>query len=670
MEVQKKKLDVELEKLHDTKKDDVINFEELGVDAIFLDEAHYYKNLAVFTKMRGVGGIGGSRAKKASDMLMKVEYINEINGAERGVVFATGTPISNSMSELFVLQRYLQHQELKKRGLKHFDSWAAQFGEVVSSLELAPEGTGYRIKNRFAKFVNLPELMTMFKDVADIQTKDMLNLPVPELRNGKSEVIASDGSDYLKDKMMEFAERAERIRGGEDPRIDNMLKVTNEARLIGLDPRILDPVAPNDENSKVNKCVETVYDEYLKSNHFKGTQIIFSDVGTPSKKRFSVYPYIKEELIKKGIPEHEICFIHDAKSDVQREKMFSDMRGGYKRIILGSTQKMGTGTNIQDKLISLHHLDCPWRPADLEQREGRILRQGNQNEEVSIYKYVTKSSFDSYMWQLVENKQKFISQVMTSKTVSRDAEDIDETVLSYAEVKAIATGNPLIKEKMQVDNEVSRLKLLKSNYDSKKYSLEDRILYSYPQQIKRQEETINCVANDIKTRDLNHKEEFEIKISDQVFDQRENAGLYVFALLGNMKENESRVIGEFNGFEVLLNKGFFSADRELLLRGNKSYSISISDSSHGNMVKLENTLKGFEKQIETGEIKIDEIKRNLNQAKEEFKKPFIHDEKLKGLLRRQRELDSELDMNKDDNLVVDEEISIKISERIMECENC
>jgi N12 class adenine-specific DNA methylase len=669
MEVQKKKLDVELEKLHDTKKDDVINFEELGVDAIYLDEAHYYKNLAVFTKMRGVGGIGGSRAKKASDMLMKVDYINEINGAERGVVFATGTPISNSMSELFVLQRYLQHQELKKRGLKHFDSWAAQFGEVVSSLELAPEGTGYRIKNRFAKFVNLPELMTMFKDIADIQTKDMLDLPVPKLRDEKSIVIASEGSKYLEEKMMEFADRAERIRGGEDPRIDNMLKVTNEARLIGLDPRILDSLAPNDENSKVNKCVETVYDEYLKSSHFKGTQIVFSDTGTPNKNRFSVYPYIKEELIKKGIPEHEICFIHDAKSDVQREEMFSDMRGGHKRIILGSTQKMGTGTNIQDKLISLHHLDCPWRPADLEQREGRILRQGNQNKEVSIYKYVTKCSFDSYMWQLVENKQKFIAQVMTSKTVSRDAEDIDETVLSYAEVKAIATGNPLIKEKMQVDNEVSRLKLLKSNFDSKKYSLEDRILYSYPQQIKRQEEIIECTVKDIEIRNSNVKEDFEIKVNDQIFDERESAGLYVFALLSNMKEDESKVIGKFNGFEVLLKKGFFSSDRELILRGNRSNTISVSDSPHGNMVKLENLLKGFEKQVEKAEIKIDEINRNLNQAKEEFKKPFNHDEKLKSLLRRQLELNGELDMDKEDELMVDENLGIKADEKNIEYGN-
>jgi DUF971 family protein len=348
------------------------------------------------------------------------------------------------------------------------------------------------------------------------------------------------------------------------------------------------------------------------------------------------------------------------------------MRGGYKRIILGSTQKMGTGTNIQDKLISLHHLDCPWRPADLEQREGRILRQGNQNKEVSIYKYVTKSSFDSYMWQLVENKQKFISQVMTSKTVSRDAEDIDETVLSYAEVKAIATGNPLIKEKMEVDNEVSRLKLLKSNFDSKKYSLEDRILYSYPQMIKRQEEIIECVVKDIEIRNVNAKGDFEIKVNDRIFDEREKAGLYVFALLNNTKEDETKVIGEFNGFEVLLKKGFFSSDKELILKSNRAYSISISDSPHGNMVKLENMLKGLENQVENTEINIDEINRNLNQAKEEFKKPFNHEEKLKTLLRKQLELNSELDMDKEDELMVDEEVGIKTNEKskIDEIDGC
>jgi N12 class adenine-specific DNA methylase len=378
MEAEKKKLEVELKKLHDTPKDNVINFEELGVDAIYLDEAHYYKNCAVFSKMRNVGGISQSKAKKASDMLMKTQYIQEVNGGEKGVVFATGTPIANSMTELFVMQRYLQNKELESRGLKHFDSWAAQFGEVVSALELAPEGTGYRIKNRFAKFTNLPELMTMFKNVADIQTADMLNLPVPKLKGDKANIIVAESNDYIANKMEEFAERSESIRAGEDPRIDNMLKVTIEARLLGLDPRTLDPNAPNYPDSKVNLCIEAVYKEYPNSSDTKGTQIIFSDTGTPTTDgRFSVYPYIKEELIKKGIPADEICFIHDAKSDTQREELFADMRSGNKRIIIGSTQKMGTGTNIQVKLIALHHLDCPWRPVE-DEHAPRTIRLFNK----------------------------------------------------------------------------------------------------------------------------------------------------------------------------------------------------------------------------------------------------------------------------------------------------
>ncbi|WP_243141156.1 DUF6908 domain-containing protein [Alkaliphilus pronyensis] len=659
MESEKKKLEVELKRLHDTPKDNVINFEELGVDAIYLDEAHYYKNCAVFSKMRNVGGVGQSKAKKASDMLMKTQYIQEVNGGEKGVVFATGTPISNSMTELFVMQRYLQNKELESRGLKHFDSWAAQFGEVVSALELAPEGTGYRIKNRFAKFTNLPELMTMFKNVADIQTADMLNLPVPKLKGGKSKVIVAESNDYIDEMMASFAERAEHIRGGIDPRIDNMLKVTNEARLLGLDPRTLDPDAPNDPDSKVNRCIEAVYQEYMESSEVKGTQIIFSDTGTPTNDgRFSVYPYIKEELIKKGIPAEEICFIHDAKSDHQRESLFADMRSGHKRIIIGSTPKMGTGTNIQSKLVALHHLDCPWRPADLEQREGRILRQGNENEEVNIYKYVTKSTFDSYLWQLVENKQRFISQIMTSKSVSRSAEDIDETVLSYAEVKAIATGNPLIKEKMEVDNEVSRLTLLKGAYDSNKYSLEDRFFYRYPQEIKRHEEAIECIVKDTEKRDMDTSTEFKVTIEGKVFHEREKAGTYMLALLNGMKDGETRTVGNLKGFELSITKSPFHMEQGMTLHGNKTYFIGFSDSPHGNMIKLENTLEAFEKRIEKHEMTIEELTRNMNQAKEEWEKPFAHQSTLERILKRQNELNHLLDMNKEaDTIIGDEDVN-------------
>lgn len=660
MEAEKKKLEVELKKLHDTPKDNVVNFEELGVDAIYLDEAHYYKNCAVFSKMRNVGGVNQSKAKKASDMLMKTQYIQEVNGGERGVVFATGTPISNSMTELYVMQRYLQNKELESRGLRHFDSWAAQFGEVVSALELAPEGTGYRIKNRFVKFTNLPELMTMFKNVADIQTADMLDLPVPKLKDGKAKVIVAESNDYIAEKMDSFATRAENIRSGEDPRVDNMLKVTNEARLLGLDPRTLDPDAPNYPDSKVNLCIEEVYKEYVQSNDVKGTQIIFSDTGTPTTDgRFSVYQYIKEELIKRGIPANEICFIHDAKSDKQREELFADMKSGNKRILLGSTTKCGTGMNVQNKLIALHHLDCPWRPSDLEQREGRILRQGNQNEEVSIYKYVTKSTFDAYLWQLVENKQRFISQIMTSKSVSRSAEDIDETVLSYAEVKAIATGNPLIKEKMEIDNEVSRLTLLKSNYDSNKYSLEDRFLYRYPLEIKRQEEMIECLVKDIEKRDMVRSEDFKITIEGRVFDEREKAGTYMLSLLQGIREGESKSIGHFNGFDLSLTKSVFSNETGMTLHGNKTYFITLSDSTYGNMIKLDNILDSFEKRVEKCEVSIDELTRNMEQAKEEFDKPFLHQAILERVIKRQTELNLLLDMNKgDESPVADENENI------------
>ncbi|SKC77858.1 helicase-related protein [Maledivibacter halophilus] len=662
MEAEKKKLETELKKLHDTKKDQVINFEELGVDAIYLDEAHYYKNCAVFSKMRNVAGVGQSKAKKASDMLMKTQYIQEMNGGEKGVVFATGTPISNSITELFVMQRYLQSKELESRGLKHFDSWAAQFGEVVSALELSPEGTGYRIKNRFAKFTNLPELMTMFKNVADIQTADMINLPVPKLKGGKAKIIVAESNDYIARKMDTYAKRAENIRGGEDPRVDNMLKVTNEARLLGLDPRTLDPNAPNFPDSKVNRCIDAVYKEYIDSRDIKGTQLIFSDTGTPTNDgRFSVYTYMKEELIKKGIPADEICFIHDAKTDVQREELFADVRSGNKRILIGSTAKCGTGTNVQQKLIALHHLDCPWRPADLEQREGRILRQGNENEEVSIYKYVTQSTFDSYMWQLVENKQRFISQIMTSKSVSRSAEDIDETVLSYAEVKAIATGNPLIKQKMEVDNEVSRLTLLKADYDSNKYSLEDRFLYKYPMEIKRQEEIIECLIKDIEKRDMAQEQEFKMTIEGRVFHEREKAGTYMLAILQGLKEGEKKSVGSFKGFELSISKSAYSSDNGMTLHGSKSYFASFSDSPHGNMMKLENILDSLEKRIEDHEIRVEELNRNMKQAKEEFQKPFAHQASLERALKRQFELNIQLDMNKepDENIVDDEDLNDK-----------
>lgn len=662
MEKLKLSLTAEIKRLNDSPKDNVINFEELGVDALYVDEAHYFKNCAVFSKIRNVAGISNTRAKKSSDMLMKTQYIQEINKG-RGVVFATGTPISNSMTEMYVMQRYLQNKELEKRNIHHFDAWAAQFGEVVSSLELAPEGTGYRYKSRFSKFTNLPELMTIFKNMADVKTPDMLNLPVPKLKNDTYRLIDSKSSEFTKDIMASFVERASDIRNGSvDPRIDNMLKITNEARLLGLDPRLLFADAPNEPDSKVNQCIEHVYEEYLENNLNKGTQIIFCDAGTPnSNGRFSVYPYIKEELIKRGIPENEMCFIHDAKSEVQREAMFADMRSGNKRIIIGSTQKMGTGTNIQDKLIALHHLDCPWRPSDLEQREGRILRQGNTNDEVSIYRYVTKGTFDSYLWQIVENKQRFISQIMTSKSVVRNAEDIDKTVLSFAEVKALATGNPLIKEKMDVDNEVSRLMLLKSNYNSRRYTMEDNFTYRYPKLINEGNQKLECLIKDIALRDMNKIEDFHITINGKLFDEREKAGIFIQSLIAKVEEDDDAEIhiGQFKGFDLLLQTNKFFGQHKLILHGNLKHAVDFGDSPHGNMVRLENILEGFERKQEKLEDKLSEYQRDLEQSKEEFEKPFKYEGELASKLKHQFELNAELDMDKGVDEVIADEDSLK-----------
>ncbi|MGV8149453.1 MAG: helicase-related protein [Alkaliphilus sp.] len=666
MEKLKHSLNAELKRLHDTPKDDVVNFEELGIDGLYLDEAHCFKNCAVFSKIRNVAGISNTRAKKSADMLMKTQYIQEINKG-RGVVFATGTPISNSMTEMYVMQRYLQNVELTKRNIHHFDAWAAQFGEVVSSLELAPEGTGYRYKSRFSKFTNLPELMTIFKNMADIQTADMINLPIPKLKEGKHEIITSESSDTTKEVMDEFVERARDIRNGNvDPRVDNMLRITNEARLLGLDPRLLTANASNEADSKVNKCIEEVYEEYKNSRNTKGTQIIFCDIGTPNTNgRFSVYPYIKEELIKRGVKEEEICFIHDAKSEIQREEIFGDLRSGNKRIILGSTQKMGTGVNIQDRLIALHHLDCPWRPSDLEQREGRILRQGNKNEEVSIYRYITRNSFDAYLWQIVENKQRFISQIMTSKSIARNAEDIDETVLSFAEVKALATGNPLIKEKMDIDNEVSRLSLLKSSYSSKKYKMEDNFTYKYPKLINASKDKIECLIKDVEIRDMNKQNDFKIMLNGLFFEEREKAGTYIQVLMSNLETGKEINIGKFNGFDLLIKKDYFMNQHNFILKGNMKHTVEVGASPHGNMVRLENLLQNLEKQIERQDTLVNEYRRNMQQSKEEFEKPFIHEAELSAKLKRQFELNAELDMDKgqDEVLADDESMKENDSER-------
>lgn len=649
MEKFKKNLETDLKKLTDSKKDDVINFEELGIDCMFVDEAHNYKNCAVFSKMRNVAGISNSKAKKATDMLMKCQYIQEVNEG-RGVIFATGTPISNSMTEMYVMMRYLQNNELKRRGIDIFDSWAAMFGEVVTSLELSPEGNGYRMKSRFAKFNNLPELMNIFKKVADVQTADMLNLPVPKLVDDKYQIVVSNPSEFTEKTMMEFVDRAEAIRNKQvDPRADNMLKITNEARLLGTDPRLLDKNAEDEADSKVNMCIQNIYDRYQDTNDIKGTQIVFCDVGTPNKNgRFCIYDDIKSKLIEKGISEQEICFIHDAKTEVQREHIFESLRNGDKRIILGSTAKMGTGTNIQDRLVALHHLDTAWKPSSIEQREGRILRQGNMNDEVHIYRYVTKGTFDSYMWGLVENKQRFISQIMTSKAVSRSCEDIDESVLSFAEVKALATGNPLIKEKMQIDNDVRRLKLLKAAYNSQRYTLQDDFTIRYPKKMTELSQKVKYLQEDIQRRDEYKDEKFKIQIDGISFEDRKDAGTMLESFFENIRKDEKLKVGHYKGFDIFMSKTHMNILPKIALQGKLKYTIELGHSDHGNISRIENAINSLDSKMELYVAEKEELKDRLEQSKEEYNKPFKHEDELKDKLKRQSELDAELDMSKKD----------------------
>ena len=658
MEKMRANLEAQIKELaDDSKKDDLITFESLGIDYMFVDEAHYYKNCAVFSKMRNVAGINQSKAKKATDMLMKCQYINEINNG-KGLVFATGTPLSNSMVEMFVMQRYLDYLELEKRGMLHFDAWAAQFGEVVSSLELAPEGTGYRYRNRFAKFTNLPELLSMYHNFADVVTDEMLDIPIPKIRNGKCDIVVCNPSDFVLEQMMEYVVRANNIRNGlVKSWEDNMLKITNEARLLATDPRLINPMEENTPESKVSMCADKVFAEYVQSEEIKGTQIVFCDIGTPNGKgKFNVYDALKEELVSRGIPENEICFIHDAKNDSQREEMFAQMRSGEKRIILGSTSKMGTGTNIQNRLVALHHMDCPYRPADIEQREGRALRQGNMNDEVAIYRYVTQNTFDSYMWQLVENKQRFISQIKSGNTVARSCEDIDETVLSYAEVKAIATGDERIKEKMDLDLEISRLQLLKANYDNGRYSLQDKFTFSYPKAIAEGEQYLECLLKDREVRNIHQTDEFTITVDGKIYDDREEAGKRIMLLARTMKNDESqKTIGTFKGFELQLKKEqtYSGMQFSLILHGNTKYTSDLSDSPSGNTMRLENLLKGIDGSIEKTEVNLDECRKNMEFAKAEYEKPFAHGDTLKEKLKRQAELDNELDLSKKEDVIIE-----------------
>ncbi|NSS94637.1 DEAD/DEAH box helicase family protein [Enterococcus faecalis] len=646
LEKTKKKLETRLEKLNDDfKKDDVITFEELGVDKLFIDEAHNYKNLYLYTKMRNVAGIGQSEAFKSSDMFMKCRYMDEMTGG-KGIVFATGTPVSNSMTELYTMQRYLQYESLKKNNLEHFDSWASTFGETQSAFELSPEGTGYRVKTRFSKFYNLPELMSMFKEVADIQTADMLNLPTPEAHY---EVIKTLPSEEQKEILKSLSERADDVRNRVvEPDEDNMLKITNDGKKLALDQRLINPLLPDNPDSKVNVCVKNVFSIWDKTRENKSTQLLFSDMSTPKGDgEFNIYDDIREKLVAMGIPKEEIAFIHEANSDKQKDELFAKVRKGEIRILMGSTQKMGAGTNVQNKLIALHDLDVPWRPADLEQRAGRIVRQGNENKEVSIYRYVTENTFDAYLWQTIENKQKFISQIMTSKTPVRVAEDVDESSLNYAEIKALATGDPKIKEKMDLDNEVTKLKMLEANYKSNRYRLEDKVAKNYPEEIARTEKLIGAVKKDIS--EVEPKAEGEEKftsiiiLGEKITDKK-LAGEKLLEAISKVKINESKVIGKYRNMDLEVSYNFFTNEHNFSLNGAAKHSGELGTSADGNITRLDNALEKMPEKLKRLEEKLISTKEQLENAKEELKKPFEKAEELKSKILRLAELNKLLDM--------------------------
>ena len=667
MEKTKKGLETRLAKLNDTsRKDDVVTFEELGVDRIFVDEAHYYKNLFLYTKMRNVGGIAQTEAQKSSDLFMKCRYLDELTGG-KGVIFATGTPISNSMVELYTMQRYLQYGELEKRHLQQFDAWASTFGETVTAIELSPEGTGYRAKTRFAKFFNLPELMALFKEVADIQTSEMLNLPVPKA-NYHNVVI--EPSEIQKELVKDLSERAEKIRNRMvDSSVDNMLKITNDGRKLALDQRLTNDMLEDFEHSKVATCADNIYSIWDKTSEDKSAQLVFCDLSTPHNDgKFNVYDDLKTKLIDRGIPEEEIAFIHDANTDARKQELFNKVRRGQVRVLIGSTQKMGAGTNCQDRLIALHDLDCPWRPSDLIQRSGRIIRQGNKNPEVDIYRYVTEGTFDAYLYQLVENKQRFISQIMTSKTPVRFAEDIDETALSYAEIKALAAGNPDIIEKTELDTQVAKLKLLKQNYLSEKYALEDKVIKYYPNEIKRLENRIEDMKEDIKvfnnnnTRD-NSFEKMNIKGTD--FTERKEAGEKIIEICKSMTNPEPLEIGEYKGFKIILS--FDTMDRKFYasMKNNLSYKTELGSDPSGNITRIDNVLNGIETRLSSIENNLEDTKKNYESAKKEIEKPFPQEEELKTKSKRLDELNIKLNLNNKDKEIIDD--GNDISDDSQEC---
>ena len=657
LEKTKRGLETKLQRLNDReRKDDVVTFEELGVDRLFIDEAHYYKNLFLYTKMRNVAGISQTEAQKSSDLYMKCRYLDEITDSH-GVVFATGTPISNSMTEMYTMQRYLQYNRLKDAHLQHFDAWASTFGETITAIELAPEGTSYRAKTRFARFFNLPELVSMFKDIADVQTADMLQLPVPEAEY-HNEVIKP--SDFQREMVASFAERAENVRKGiVKPYEDNMLKITNDGRKLALDQRLNNPMLPDEDTSKVNACLDNIYRIWLESSEQRSAQLVFCDLSTPHNDgKFNVYDDLRIKLIERGVPEEEIAFIHEANTETKKAELFGNVRTGKVRILLGSTAKMGAGTNVQKRLIALHHLDIPWRPSDIEQREGRILRQGNDNPKVEIFRYVTENTFDSYMWQTIEAKQKFIGQIMTSKSPARACEDVDETALTYAEVKALATGNPHIKEKMDLEVQVSKLKLLKSNYLSMRYSLEDRLLKKVPHDIRLTEENIAGCEADMNLYTLHKVDGFAgMTVSGTTYgaDEKKDAGVAILAACMAKTSGNESMIGNYMGFDLFLAYDSFSKTFKMRMEGMLSYRIDLGEDVYGNITRMDNALASIPARKQGYERTLTELHDQERNLKEELEKPFPQEDELREKTDRLTELDALLNLDKHESDAIGEE---------------
>ena len=661
LEKTKKSLQARMKKLNDqTRKDDVVTFEQLGVDRLFVDESHSFKNLFLYTKMRNVAGISQTDAQKSSDMFMKCRYMDELTGG-RGITFATGTPVSNSMTELYTIMRYLQYDTLMRMGMGHFDSWAATFGETVTAIELSPEGTGYRAKTRFARFFNLPELISIFKEAADIQTSDMLNLPVPEAEF-INEVLKP--SEEQQEMVSAFSERAESVRGGlVNPTEDNMLKITNDGRKCALDQRLLNEILPDAEKSKVNTCVENAFQVWDEGKTDRTTQLIFCDLSTPKGDgTFNVYDDVRNKLVARGIPKEEIAFIHEYNTEAKKAELFAKVRAGQVRILMGSTPKLGAGTNVQDRLIALHHLDCPWKPSDLEQQEGRILRQGNQNDKVKIFRYVTENTFDAYMWQILENKQKFISQIMTSKSPVRACEDVDDTALSYAEIKALATGNPYIKEKMDLDVQVSKLKLLKANHTSQIYRLESDIAKNFPVQISALKERIAGMQVDsqvVKSVDIQDNDTFAMTVGNVLYEDKKEAGEALIAACAGLKTvSTGGKVGEYHGFTLAASYNMFSNAFELTIKGKCSYKLEIGKDPVGNMQRIHNTLSSIDRKLTESEQKLETVQQQLATAQEEVKKPFPKEAELNEKIERLSELNALLNMDEKGNetIMADEDI--------------